>query len=62
MHDLLTEEEKKDNVWRTPDSLSDMFNPGPDGKEHLYGIPYFIGDKAILVNKTMFEKEGINLC
>ncbi len=61
LDDLLTEEEKKDNARRMPYSWSDIFNPEPDGKEHLYGIPYFIGNKAILVNKTMFEKKGIKL-
>lgn len=61
LDDLLTEEEKADNARRMPFSWPSMFYFGPDGQEHVYGIPYFTGNKAILVNKTMFEEAGINI-
>lgn len=61
LDDLLTEEEKQDYERRMPFSWSSMFYQGPDGQQHLYGLPYFTGNKAILVNKTMFEQEGIQL-
>ena len=34
---------------------------GSDGKKHLYGLPWFAGDAAILVNKTLFDKAGLTL-
>lgn len=34
---------------------------GSDGKVHLYGLPWFAGSGAILVNKTLFDKAGIKL-
>jgi len=34
---------------------------GSDGKKHLYGLPWFSGDAAILVNKTLFDSAGLSL-
>jgi multiple sugar transport system substrate-binding protein len=34
---------------------------GSDGQKHLYGLPWFAGDAAILVNKTLFDKAGLTL-
>lgn len=34
---------------------------GQDGKVHLYGLPWFAGSGAILVNKTLFDKAGLPL-
>ena len=61
LDDLLTEDEKADNARRMPYSWSSAFYHGPDGELHLYALPYFTGNKAIMVNKTMFEDEGIDL-
>lgn len=38
-----------------------LYFEGPDNKQHLYAISSFAGDKAILVNKTYFDKAGIKL-
>jgi len=38
-----------------------LYLNGPDNKQHLYAISSFAGDKAILVNKTYFDKAGIKL-
>lgn len=61
LDDLLTEEEKADNERRMPYMWPTIYNIGPDGNQHIYGIPYFTGNKAIQVNKTMFEEAGINI-
>lgn len=34
---------------------------GSDGKTHLYGLPWFAGSAAILVNKTLLDKAGLQL-
>jgi ABC-type glycerol-3-phosphate transport system substrate-binding protein len=47
---------------RFPQTTLDSFSAvGPDGKKHLYGLPWFSGDAAILVNKTLFDKAGLTL-
>jgi multiple sugar transport system substrate-binding protein len=34
---------------------------GPDGKVHLYGMPWFAGAVSVMVNKTLVEKAGMKL-
>ncbi len=34
---------------------------GPDGARHLYALPWFVGTQSILVNKTLFDKAGLQL-
>jgi len=34
---------------------------GADGNKHLYGLPWFAGAAAILVNKTLLDKAGLPL-
>ncbi len=45
------------------DTLSIQYSQGlgNDGKVHLYALPWFEGSAAILVNKTLFDKAGIQL-
>lgn len=61
LDDLLSPEEIADNERRMPYSWPTIQYIGPDGERHIYGIPYFTGNKAILVNKTMFEEAGLDL-
>jgi ABC-type glycerol-3-phosphate transport system substrate-binding protein len=34
---------------------------GDDGKVHLFGLPWFAGATAVMVNKTMLDKAGVKL-
>jgi multiple sugar transport system substrate-binding protein len=34
---------------------------GTDGQLHLYGLPWFAGATAVMVNKTMLDKAGVTL-
>lgn len=34
---------------------------GPDGNVHLYGMPWFAGAVAVMVNKTLVDKAGVKL-
>ena len=41
--------------------VEQAYGGGPDGQKHLYGVPWFVGTHSILVNKTMFDKAGLEL-
>jgi ABC-type glycerol-3-phosphate transport system substrate-binding protein len=45
----------------TQAALDQFSAEGSDGKKHLYGLPWFSGDAAILVNKTLLDKAGLSL-
>jgi ABC-type glycerol-3-phosphate transport system substrate-binding protein len=45
----------------TQAALDQFSAEGSDGQKHLYGLPWFAGDAAILVNKTLFDKAGLSL-
>jgi ABC-type glycerol-3-phosphate transport system substrate-binding protein len=50
------------SLARFSQAALDQFSAeGSDGKKHLYGLPWFAGDAAILVNKTLLDKAGLSL-
>src|SRR5258708_4162289 len=54
--------DQSSSLARFSQAALDQFSAeGSDGKKHLYGLPWFAGDAAILVNKTLFDKAGLSL-
>ena len=53
---------KPDVLARYPQSwVPTLYLQGPDNQDHLYSIAWFAGDKAILVNKTLFDQASLKL-
>src|ERR1700749_1641616 len=50
-----------DKARYTKQALETYSAKGPDGKVHLYGMPWFAGAVSVMVNKTLVDKAGIKL-
>ena len=44
-----------------PEALQAYSAEGTDNKVHLYGLPWFAGATAVMVNKTLLDKAGVKL-
>ena len=51
-------------TWKqryAPEALQAYTAQGTDGKTHLYGLPWFAGATAVMVNKTLLDRAGVKL-
>lgn len=61
---VLPLEDMVDDAWRSryrQQALDAYSAQGSDGKRHLYGLPWFAGAHAVMVNKTLLDEVGIDL-
>jgi ABC-type glycerol-3-phosphate transport system substrate-binding protein len=58
----LDEQVKSLDLSRFDQMAIDQYSAlGADGALHLYGLPWFAGATAVMVNKTMLDKAGVTL-